>query len=80
MLGAGGSRGMVVTGLHRILEWARKEGDVAAMSRLRVILLPLTVRERIVLERVGPSTTCSSEYLAAARRAASQAVGKECPL
>lgn len=66
--------------LYRIVEWARREGDIAAISRMRVILLPLTVRERIVLDRVALETTCSPTYLSAARRAASDAVGKECPL
>jgi hypothetical protein len=66
--------------LFRVLEWAKDNGDVTTMSRVRVMVLPMTVKERIVLDRVGPATTCSTEYLEAVRRAVNNVVGKECPL
>lgn len=66
--------------LFRVLEWARANGDVTTVSRVRVMLLPMTVKERIVLDRVGPTTSCSTQYLDAVLRAVNDVVGRECPL
>lgn len=66
--------------LYRIMEWARVNGDVSTLGRLRMKLLPLTVKERIVLDRVTATTPCSTEYLRAVRSAVTEIVGKECPL
>lgn len=66
--------------LFRVLEWAKENGDVSTVSRVRVMVLPLSVKERIVLDRVGPATACSHEYLDAVRRAVRNVVGRECPL
>ena len=66
--------------LYRMLEWARRNGDVTTLKRIRVIVLPLTVRERIILDKVTPDTVVSKEYLSAVRTAITQTVGRECPL
>ncbi len=66
--------------LFRMLEWARRNGDVTTLKRIRVIVLPLTVRERIILDKVTPDTVVSKEYLSAVRTAITQTVGRECPL
>lgn len=66
--------------LFRMLEWARRNGDVTTLKRIRVIVLPLTVRERIILDKVTPETAVSREYLSAVRAAISETVGRECPL
>jgi len=66
--------------LYRMLEWARRNGDVTTLKRIRVIVLPLTVRERIILDKVTPDTVVSPEYLSAVRTAITQTVGRECPL
>lgn len=67
------------TPLYRSLQWARKNGDVDTMQRLRLQLLPLSIRERIVLEKVTPETSCSTDYLIAVRRAIRDVVGKDAP-
>mgnify|MGYP000863814439 CR=1 FL=1 len=66
--------------LYRMLEWARRNGDVTTLKRIRVIVLPLTVRERIILDKVTPDTVVSPEYLSVVRTAITQTVGRECPL
>ncbi len=66
--------------LYRILEWARVNGDVSTVSRIRMMVLPLTVKERIILDRVDATTVCSRAYLDAVRVAVKTVVGKECPL
>lgn len=66
--------------LFRMLEWARRNGDVTTLKRIRVIVLPLTVRERIILDKVTPDTVVSPEYLSVVRTAITQTVGRECPL
>lgn len=65
--------------LYETLAWARANGDVDAMQRIRLQMLPMTVRERIVLDKVTPTTVCSAEYLKALRRAVRDVVGKEAP-
>lgn len=57
--------------LHRMLEWARRHGDVTTLKRVRLLVLPLTVRERIILDKVTAETQVSPEYLDAVRDAIS---------
>ncbi|MCB9656753.1 MAG: hypothetical protein H6726_03810 [Sandaracinaceae bacterium] len=66
--------------LHRMLEWARHHGDVTTLKRVRLMVLPLTVRERIILDKVTAETQVSTEYLDAVRDAITAVVGQECPL
>ena len=66
--------------LLRMLEWARRNGDVTTLKRIRVIVLPLTVRERIILDKVTPETAVSREYLSTVRAAIRETVGRECPV
>lgn len=61
--------------LHRILQWTAAHGEVQALSRLRIKLMPLSIKERIVMDDVDPQTVVSAEYLAAARKAAEEIVG-----
>ncbi len=65
--------------LFDVLEWVRASGGADALLRLRLKVLPLSVREGIILDRVDATTKCSDAYLAAARKAASEVVGKVCP-
>lgn len=65
--------------LYSVIEWARKHGDVSTVSRLRMRVLPLTIKEHIIFDKVDANTSCSSQYLDAVRQAASELVGKEYP-
>jgi hypothetical protein len=66
--------------LYSVLVWAREEGEVKAIDRIRVMVLPKTITEGIVLNQVTPETTCSRTVLAAVREAASRVVGRPCPV
>lgn len=65
--------------LLAVVQWTQMNGDVSALSRLRMMVLPLTVKEGIIFDRVDGTTKCSPQYLDAVRDAASKIVGKECP-
>lgn len=65
--------------LYDILEWAKKNGEVKVLDRIRVHVLPVTMQEKIRINEVTPTTTCSSACLEAVRKAASNVVGKPCP-
>ena len=66
--------------LFEILQWARENGDITAVDRIRIYVLPQIVTEGFVFSEVGPSTTCSPVLLDAVRSAASEVVGKPCPI
>ncbi len=66
--------------LYDILEWVKSNGEVKAMDRLRVKVLPVTMKEGLVLTDVTYDTTCSPETLRVIRDAATEIVGKECPI
>lgn len=66
--------------LFDVLQWAQKQGEVKAVDRIRVMVLPVTLKEKIQLANVKPTTICSSECLAAVRQAAALVVGKPCPV
>ncbi len=63
--------------LRALLDWGERAGDVSVMKRLRMKLLPLTVRERIVLHKVEASTQCSVAYFEAARQALEEILREE---
>lgn len=67
-------------GLFDVLSWVRQQGDPSAYIRLRLKLLPLSVREGLVLDEVQPMTSCSPDYLETARRMASEIVGRPFPM
>jgi len=66
--------------LYKLKEWVESNGPVGSLGRLRLKLLPLSIAENISWGQLTPETTSSHEYLAAARKAASEVVGEECPL
>jgi hypothetical protein len=66
--------------LFQVLQWAKTNGEVRAVERIRLKVLNGSIREGIVLARVSPNTTCSPEYLDLVRTAASEVVGKRCPV
>ncbi len=65
--------------LYRIMQWATSNGEVKAVSRIRMKMLPISVKEHVNLGAVDASTQCSPEFLAAFRKTASDIVGKNCP-
>jgi hypothetical protein len=65
--------------LYDILQWATANGEVNVVARIRLKILPLTVKEGIVLDRVKPETVVSESYLKAVREVVSEVVGKPCP-
>jgi hypothetical protein len=66
-------------GLFEVLRWVRQQGDPSAYIRLRLKLLPLSVREGLVLDEVEPLTACSPDYLDTARKVAGEIVGRPYP-
>lgn len=65
--------------LYDIIEWAKQNGEVKVVDRIRVKVLPVTMQEKIVIAEVTPSTACSPACLDAVRQAAINIVGKPCP-
>lgn len=66
--------------LHAIIEWAKAEGEVKALDRLRVYCLGVLLKEGIGgLQSVTPTTACSAATLDEVRAAAEKVVGKPCP-
>lgn len=65
--------------LYNIIQWAQQNGEVKAIDRIRVQVLPVTMKEKIRLNEVTKDTECSPECLDAIRKAASDVVGKRCP-
>ncbi len=81
MARAGGAFGTgMPRNLFEILEWVRANGDPTALLRIRIKLLPLSVKEGIIFDKVEPTTRCSDLYMKATRSAATEVVGRECPL
>ncbi|MBI4396341.1 MAG: hypothetical protein HY548_04540 [Elusimicrobia bacterium] len=66
--------------LYQILNWAKENGEVECLSRIRLKLLIHSVKEKIFIDDVGPNTNCSDEYLQEVRKAVGEVVGKNCPL
>ena len=69
-----------MAGIKDILDWAHEHGEPRVIDRIRLMVFPSLIRERIVLSRIDASTTCSPALLNELRAAASEAVGKPCPL
>jgi len=65
--------------LFRVLKWLEDEGEAKAIARLRMKILPFSVQESIVINRVDRTTTCTDRLLKEARKAATEIVGKPCP-
>lgn len=65
--------------LNSVLAWVRTNGGRTMFNRLRIKILPQTVREGVVLDEVNAETTCSEAYLEAVRKAASDLLGQPCP-
>lgn len=65
--------------LYKVVNWVRKNGEVKALDRLRVMVLPITMEEGIRLAAVEPTTSCSTRALSAVRNAATTVVGQNCP-
>ncbi len=65
--------------LFQVLKWLEEEGEVKAVARLRMKILPYSVKEGIVISKVDATTQCSKDLLAHAREAAAAIVGKPCP-
>lgn len=66
--------------LHDIVAWVRSNGAPGAVDRLRLRILPLTMRERLWWDDITPETVCSAQTLLEVKREASAIVGKPCPL
>lgn len=66
--------------VYDVLVWAKSNGEHNVTDRIRLKVLPLSVQEKIMFNAINNSTQCSPAYLAAVKKAASEAVGKPCPL
>jgi len=65
--------------IHGVFEWTRTEGEVKAIDRLRVMLLPDLMAEGLTISSVTPDTDCSDDLTNKARDAATTVVGSACP-
>jgi hypothetical protein len=66
--------------LYQVIDWAKTNGEVKVLDRIKLKTLSKLVQERVTLDQVTPATTCSPELVAAVRAAASDVVGKPCPV
>lgn len=66
--------------LYQILEWAKENGEVKIVDRIRIKVLPITIRENIYLNAIQPDTECSEECIEAVRDAVVAVIGKSCPI
>lgn len=64
----------------KIVEWVKKNGEVKAFDRVRVMVLPQTMAEGVRLNCIDATTKCSNVLLQALRSAATTVVGKPCPV
>ncbi len=55
-------------------------GEVQAVDRLRMMLLPDLMAEGLTLASLAPDTECSDELTSKARDAATTVVGSPCPV
>lgn len=65
--------------LYTILRWIEENGEVKAIDRLRIALLPELILEAIQLAAVTPSTVCSPALLERVIDQAAIIVGRPCP-
>lgn len=52
-----------IDNLYDLLKYVEEHGELKAVSRLRVRVLPHTLKEKIYLANVKPETQCSPELL-----------------
>ncbi len=66
--------------LYELLEWARENGEVRILHRIRIKAMLHTLEEGINLSQVEPDTTCSIPCLEAINDIVTELVGRPCPL
>ncbi len=66
--------------LWRVMEWAKKNGELKAIDRVNVMVTVGAIKERVVLRKVSAETEVSSEFLKIYIHAANQIVGQRCPI
>lgn len=69
-----------MAGVHDVITWLQQNGEVKAVDRLRVSLLPDLLGEGIQLATVTPDTSCSPELLKKLSEQATAIAGKPCPV
>lgn len=69
----------MATKLFQIIDWAKKNGEVKAVDRIKIRALSALMAENIQIQNITESTDCSGGCLEAIRKAASEVVGKPCP-
>lgn len=69
----------MASSLHAVVTWTEQNGEVKAVDRLRVKVLPDLMDEGISLSTVNAETTCSPPLLKKVEDAASSVVGQPCP-
>jgi len=64
-----------------IIEWTQQEGEVRALDRLRVLVLPILLKEGVIgLASVNAETNVSDQCYQALKEAAADIVGRTCPV
>ena len=66
--------------LYGLLEWAKENGEVKILYRIRIKAMLHTLEEGINLAEVSPDTTCSNTCLEAIHEVVTELVGRPCPL
>lgn len=64
--------------VYDVVKWVEKNGEVKAVDRLRVSMLPDLLGEGIVLGDVQPTTACSAALLKKISDRAATIVGRPC--
>lgn len=69
----------MASSLHEVVTWTEQNGEVKAIDRLRVKVLPDLMSEGITLSTVNAETSCTPPLLKKVADAASSVVGRPCP-
>lgn len=66
--------------LRRVVAWVREQGRDEAVQQVRMRVLPATVQEGVRWDAMDDGRPVSREYLSVVRTAASEVVGRPCPV
>ena len=59
----------------RVIDWVKTHGEVRALARFRMQLLPFTLREELTFDEIDEATVVSCVYMDAALAYAEHIVG-----
>ena len=70
---------LMASNLFQLLQWAKENGEVKILHRIRLKAMLITLEEGINLSEIEPDTTCSKDCLFAINNIITELVGKPYP-